>query len=205
MYWVGLTGGIGTGKSTVAEMFRSRGVPVVDADQLARLALSPGHQPYDEVHAWLGDSIMNPPGIIDRVKLGQLVFSDADARERLEKIVHPYIQSRVKTLREEFAEDGHDLALYDIPLLFEKDLEAQFDHVLLVYAPRSVQVERLRKREGWSEEHILSRLNSQLDIEEKKRRASSVISNVGGLVELEAKVDQWLLWFLSHSPAPLKD
>lgn len=199
MHWVGLTGGIGTGKSTVSEMLRSRGVPVLDADQLARLALSPGQKPYEQVIQWLGPSILNPPGIIDRAQLGQIIFQDEASRLRLESLIHPFIQERVSSLKAEFEEEGHDLAVYDIPLLFEKNLSSQFDHVLLVYCPKELQREHLAKREGWSASHIEDRLNAQLDIEFKKSKADSIISNVGTLPELEVKVDQWLIWFLSQN------
>lgn len=192
MKWIGLTGGIGSGKSTATEILRRLGVPVIDADELARKALGPNQEPHHVVTAWLGNSILDANGEIDRAKLAEKVFKSSESRSKLEQIVHPWVQDQVRKQKEELQRQNHDLAVYDVPLLFEKNMELQFDQTLLISSSEATQRKRLKARNGWSDQQITDRLRSQLPMEEKRRRASVVIENEGTKEELSFALQKWL-------------
>lgn len=177
MRWIGLTGGIGTGKSTVSELFRSKGVPVADADQIAHQLVQPGKPGLKAVLQLFGNKVLKSDGSLDRKKLGQLVFQDKKALLQLEAILHPLVKEQVQKLRDDFAKQGHIFAVYDVPLLFEKNLQDQFDKIVLVYADPQVQFERILKRDHLSKDEINKRLNAQIPQDEKKQKADFVIDN----------------------------
>lgn len=184
MKWIGLTGGIATGKSSVAKIIRDLGLPVIDADSLARevvLAGSPGLQ---AVVTAFGPEILRVDGSLDRSKLGRIIFSDPVQRDRLEKILHPLIQEKKNNERRRLENEGVELAFYDVPLLFEKKLQADFDKTVLVYCSRPEQIERLVQRDQLSEVEAEQRLSSQLPIDAKLKLADYVISNREGMNEL---------------------
>jgi dephospho-CoA kinase len=187
---IGLTGGIASGKSTAARYFREAGAEVIDADHLARRAVEPGRPALDEIRAAFGPSVLLPDGRLDRAALGARVFADAEARERLNRIVHPRVEEEA---RRELArirrERPEALIVYDVPLLFERDMARRFDAVVVVHVPKQEQVRRLRERDGLSAEAALSRLAAQLDIEEKARRADYVLENTGSRDELRRAVE----------------
>lgn len=195
MKWIGLTGGIGSGKSTATEILRGLGVPVIDADELARRALEPNHEPYRLVVAWLGESVLGSNKEIDRAKLAEKVFKSSESRLKLEQIVHPWVQDEVRKKKEELRQQNYSFAIYDVPLLFEKDLEAQFDQTLLISSSESTQRNRLKARNGWSDQQITDRLQAQLSMEEKRKRAHVVIENEGTKEELKSALQQWLAQF----------
>lgn len=199
MKWIGLSGGIATGKSTVSNILRDLGLPVVDADQLAREAMKPGTAGFQAVVRDFGQGVLNTAGEIDRKKLAQIVFQDSAQRLKLEQILHPQIQELRAKERRRLEQAGCEIAFYDVPLLFEKNLESEFDATILVYAKPDEQRQRLKTRENWSAEHIESRLKAQMPIEQKMTRAKYIILNQGSLAELKANVLSVLHELLSRS------
>jgi dephospho-CoA kinase len=188
----GLTGGIGSGKSTVAALLRERGVPVVDADELAREAVAPGSEGLSAVVSALGADLLGPDGSLDRKRLGARVFSDEGARKTLNGITHPIVR---RLSQERFAEldrSGVTLAGYDVPLLFEVGLDAVLRPVVLVAASESTQIARILARNSLSEAEARARIAAQLPLPEKRRRADHVLENDGSREELAAQVDALL-------------
>jgi dephospho-CoA kinase len=175
---VGLTGGIATGKSTFAALLRARGVPVVDADELSRAA-SRTAPVLAAIGREFGPDFLGADGQLDRKKMGALVFSDPAARARLEAILHPAIRAAMAEETARLAREGHPLAFYDTPLLFEAGLGDQVECVVVVYAPRIAQLERATRRDGLTWPEAQARLVAQLDIEEKARMADIVVDNTG--------------------------
>jgi dephospho-CoA kinase len=188
---VGLTGGIGAGKSTVARMLADRGAVVVDADELARRAVDPGTPGFDAVVRAFGSEVLTPKGDLDRARLASLVFADEEARRRLEAIVHP----EVARLFDEEAERhrGTDaVVVYVVPLLVENHLEGMFDLVVVVTAGAEERVARLAEARGMTPEDIRGRMDAQLPDRERILAGHVVISNDGSVGELRAAVDD--LW-----------
>lgn len=192
MKWIGLTGGIATGKSTVSQVLRDLDYEVVDADLLARKAVEPGSQGLHEVVRIFGPSVLRADGLLNRSQLGRLIFSDEKKRDQLEMIIHPKVRQLAQQERSRLELEGHELAFYDVPLLFEKKMENIFDGIVLVYCPVDIQLERLIKREGCTEKEAYQRLASQLPIEQKLTKAQWVISNIGSLAQLRQEVYQCL-------------
>ena len=188
MKWIGLTGGIASGKTTVSNRLKELGMPVVDADHLA-------HQAFricaPKIETYFGSDILDTAGNIDRKKLGARVFSNEKEKLALEAMLHPIVQEKVTEKKRLFEIADYSAAVYDVPLLFEKQLQSQFDHVLVVYAPVEISLERLMRRNNFTKEEALLRINNQIDIELKKSQADSVIKNTGDLDQLLAKVDSW--------------
>jgi dephospho-CoA kinase len=191
MRLIGLTGGIATGKSTVDRMLEQRGAVVVDADELAREAVRSGDPTLDEIAARFGGDVIQADGTLDRARLGQVVFADPSARRDLEQITHPRIFELTQEHVAVALAGPASLVAVDMPLLFENEREAMFEGVLLVYAPPDVQIRRLRERNGLDEAAALQRLEAQLPIDEKRRRATWVIDNGGGLDATSRAVDRW--------------
>jgi dephospho-CoA kinase len=187
MISIGLTGGIGTGKSTVADILVRRGVPVLDTDQLARELVAIGQPALDEIQAAFGSRVLLPDGALDRPALAALVFKDAELRRKLEAILHPRIIERWSEWLVEARHHQHPVAVVMVPLLFELSLGGGFTATLCVGCSRSVQLERLRAR-GWSETDIDSRLAAQLPMEPKLSAARWVVWNDGSRDALEAQV-----------------
>ncbi|HSN15365.1 MAG TPA: dephospho-CoA kinase [Anaeromyxobacteraceae bacterium] len=176
MRLVGLTGGIATGKSTFARLLRERGLPVIDADELSRAA-SRTQPVLDAIRREFGAEVLLPDGQLDRKKMGALVFGDEEARERLEAILHPAIRAAMAAETGRLEAEGHPLAFYDTPLLYEAGLGDQVECVVVIYAPRIEQLERVVRRDGLSWADAQRRLAAQMDIEEKAQRADVVIDN----------------------------
>jgi dephospho-CoA kinase len=189
---VGLTGGIASGKSTFAAALRARGLPVVDADALAKAAVAPGTAALAEIARAFGAGVLGPDGALDRKRMGALVFSDPDARRRLEAITHPAVRLAMAEETRRLAAGGHELAFYDTPLLYEVGLDRVLDSVVVVWAPPAVQRARMVARDGLSPDAADARLAAQLPIDEKAARADFVVENVGAVGELEGKADRLL-------------
>jgi len=189
---VGLTGGIATGKSSFAGALRALGVPVIDADRLAREAVARGTAALRALVAAFGAEILGPDGELDRKRMAARVFPDAQARARLEAIVHPAVRERVKAETARLAAAGHELAFYDVPLLFEVGLDRELEAVAAVWAPRPAQLARLRARDGLSPEEAEARLAAQLTADEKAARADFVVVNDGPRALLAAKAERLL-------------
>ncbi|SER89849.1 dephospho-CoA kinase [Salipaludibacillus aurantiacus] len=192
---LGLTGGIATGKSTVSDIFRNEGIPVIDADIAAREAVEPGEKAYQDIINHFGLSILNEDGTINREKLGEIVFNNEKERKVLNGIVHPAVRQKMKKEAECCKKDGHSLVVMDIPLLIESDLFHMVDDVLVVYVNETIQLERLMERNSYSEEEALKRINAQLSIEKKRSYASYVIDNSGSREETQQQVKRLLKKF----------
>lgn len=189
---VGLTGGIASGKSTFAALLRARGVPVVDADALARAAVAPGSAALAEIARALGPDAVGPDGTLDRKRVAAIVFGDPEARRRLEAITHPAIRRAMLEETDRLAAAGHDLVIYDTPLLYEAGLDRVLDSIVVVWAPRDVQRARMMARDGLTTAEADARLAAQLPIDEKAARADFVVENAGAPEELAAKADRLL-------------
>lgn len=182
---IALTGGIGAGKSLVANYFFSLGAEVVDADQLARQAIQQGSDGFNQVIQAFGDEILKD-GDIDRKALGAIVFSNPEKRQKLESIIHPIVQQGLAEARAELADD--QILIYEIPLLVETKAASKFDAVITVEAPLEVRIERLKNR-GLEISEIEKRIASQVTAEQRKAAANYVIENDGNEEELLRKVE----------------
>jgi dephospho-CoA kinase len=192
--FVGLTGGIGAGKSTVAQMIRAAGVPVVDADVLAREVVEPGRPAHAEIAAaW--PEVIGPDGTIDRKRLGHKVFSDPAARAKLEAITHPRIQARAEATARALEAAGHRLAFYEASLLVESNRQRSFDGLVVVIADEEQQLARASARDGSTREQALARLRAQMPAEEKRRAATHVIDNSGDLASTQRQVTELIAAF----------
>lgn len=189
---IGLTGGIASGKSTFAAALRARGVPVVDADALAKAAVAPGTAALEEIARAFGPDVLDASGALDRKRMAALVFADPEARRRLEAITHPAVRAAMAVETRGLADAGHDLAFYDTPLLYEVGLDRGLDCVVVVWAPPGAQRARLIARDGLSPAEADARLAAQLPIDEKVARADLVVENAGSPGELGAKADRLL-------------
>lgn len=189
---VGLTGGIASGKSTFAALLRARGVPVVDADQLARAVVEPGQPALAAIARAFGPDVLRPDGALDRKRLGARVFADAAARRHLEAITHPAVRQAMADETVRLAAAGHALAVYDTPLLYEAGLDQILDCVVVVWAPRDVQRARLVARDGLSAEEAEARLRAQHPLDEKAARADFIVDNGGDAGALDAKANRLL-------------
>ena len=188
---VGLTGGIATGKSTVVRMLVKRGARVIDHDGLVHTLQEPGQPVWKRIVETFGRDILDADERIDRKKLGALVFENEQRRKVLEGIVHPAVLEEAQRQRDRIGkEDEQAIVLSDIPLLLEVGMQECFDLILLVYAPPEVQIRRLMKRNNLSREEALSRLKSQMPIDEKPKFADLVIRNDGTMKELEKRADE---------------
>lgn len=189
---VGLTGNIASGKSSVARVWRRHGAAVLDADQLARVAVEPGSEGLRRVVAAFGPGILDAQGRLDRAALRDIVFRDREARRKLEAIVHPEV-GRLRAEEEaKLRRGGACIVVHDIPLLYETGLEAEFDVIVLVDAPPAIRLERLVRDRGLGADEARRMIEAQMPAEQKRSRADYVIDNVGGLDELERKaVEVW--------------
>ena len=188
---LGLTGGVGMGKSTAAQMLRERGVAVVDTDVLARQVVEPGQPALAEVVEAFGSELIGPAGQLRRAELARRVFADAAARARLEKILHPRIRALWQAQVETWRAEGRPLAVVVIPLLFETRAEAELDATICLACTAATQQERLRAR-GWSAEQIEQRIRAQWPVEQKIARANYVVWTEGGLAEHAAQIERIL-------------
>lgn len=177
MIRIGLTGGIASGKTTVSRMLTELGARVIDADVLAREAVAPGSPGLRQVVDAFGAEMLRSDGTLDRKRLGALVFRDAQARQRLNAIVHPIVRRRMQEEIDRAQAAGLRAVVLDIPLLFESGLDGICDRVWVVYVDPQTQLERLMQRDGLSEAEARLRLEAQLPVEEKARRADAVIDN----------------------------
>jgi dephospho-CoA kinase len=187
---IGLTGGIGTGKSTVAGFLRDLGVTVIDADEATRAVQAPGSEGLRRLVEEFGPEILAPDGSLDRPRLAAIAFRDPEARLRLNAIVHPRVREWMAERQREAEARGEAVAVLDIPLLYETRGDAGFDAVVLVYAPEELQVRRLVELRGMQERAARERIAAQMPIEEKRRLASHVIVNTGTLEDLRGEVER---------------
>jgi dephospho-CoA kinase len=182
-----LTGGIGAGKSAVSERLADRGAVVIDSDVLAREVVARGTDGLAEVVDAFGD-VVTPEGELDRPAVGRIVFNDADARRKLEAIIHPRVRARAAEI--ERAAPTGAVVVHDIPLLVETGQAGKFDVVLVVDVPPRLQLERLTGRRGMTEEEAKARIASQVSREDRLAAADIVVDNSGTLEQLDQRVDE---------------
>jgi len=185
----GLTGGIGTGKSTVARRFRARGLPVLDADELAREVTAPGSEGLAALARELGPAVLTPDGALDRAAVAQLAFADPAVRRRLEAVTHPRIQALRRARLAELERAGEPLACSEIPLLVEVNLTEQLRPLVVVVASEAQQVARAAARDACSIESVRARIAAQLPLHQKAALADHVIDNDGSLTDTLARAD----------------
>jgi len=191
MLLVGLTGGIGSGKSTVARMLEKRGAIVFDADVLARQAVAPGTPGFEKVVERFGPNVLAPGGGLDREALASIVFADPAARRNLEGIVHPEVRRMFAEGCEEYR-DSDRVVVFSAPLLVETGMHTAFDLLIVVSAPVATQIERLMRERAMPERAVQARIEAQLPLEAKAEVADVLVDNEGTLEDLEAQVDR--LW-----------
>jgi len=191
MLLVGLTGGIGSGKSTVARMLEKRGAIVFDADVLARQAVAPGTPGFEKVVERFGPNVLAPGGGLDREALASIVFADPAARRDLEGIVHPEVRRMFAEGCQEYR-DSDRVVVFSAPLLVETGMHTAFDLLIVVSAPVATQIERLMRERAMPERAVQARIEAQLPLEAKAEVADVLVDNEGTLEDLEAQVDR--LW-----------
>jgi dephospho-CoA kinase len=194
MLRVGLTGGIGSGKSTIASLFLMRGVPVIDTDEIARTLTEPGQESYDEIVHAFGDSILDENRRIARNKLRERVFDNIDERHRLEAILHPRIRA---IAREKLAALDAPYGIVVVPLLIESGFGDFVDRILVVDAMENIQIQRTASRSGLSEPEIRKIMSAQATRAQRLQKANDVIENNGDRKQLEAEVERVHQWYLS--------
>jgi dephospho-CoA kinase len=185
----GLTGNIGSGKSTVGRMLAERGIPVVDADRVAREVVEPGQPALRDIASRF-PGVLHPDGSLDRRALAARVFADPAEREALNAIIHPRIAEEVATRMADLAAGGEPVAIYEAALIVENGLQQGLDGLIVVTATPEAQIARLRLRDNMSESEARARIASQLPTAEKVRAASVVIDNAGSEADLGAQVEQ---------------
>lgn len=188
---LGLTGGVGMGKSTAARLLKKAGLPVVDSDDLAREVVQPGTDALAEIAAEFGEGFLNTDGSMNRVKMASTVFQDDAARKRLEAIIHPRVRVVWEKQIEQWREQKRPVGVVVIPLLFEVDLQDSFDAVLCVACTANTQRARLRER-NWSDDQIADRIAAQMDIAQKMNLADHVLWNEGTLKQLGEQLNGFL-------------
>ena len=192
MKLVGLTGGIASGKSTVAKILQSLGAAIVNADDLAREVVEPGHEAWKEIVASFGADILQSDQTLDRQKLRTLIFNQPEARKRLESIIHPRVRALAEERIRDYAAAGYPVAIYEVPLLFEGNLQEWLRPVILVACDVETQTARLQKRDHLTAADAEKHIAAQMSLKDKRRLADYVIENNGSLEDLERQTRQIL-------------
>ncbi len=185
---IGLTGGIGSGKSTVSQLLAELGAVIIDADKIGHETFKPGTEAWRDVVAAFGEQILTPNGEIDRKKLGEVVFDHPESLARLNQMMHPRMYETVQAKIEECRQQGAAVAVLEAAALIEANWTSLADEVWIVTAAESVVLERLKRQRGLAEEQTRARIRSQLSPEERLKHADVVIDNTGGLDELRGKI-----------------
>ncbi|WP_163653311.1 dephospho-CoA kinase [Listeria sp. PSOL-1] len=186
---IGLTGSIATGKSTVSNLFSDKGIPVIDADVAAREVVQKETVGLKKIAVFFGEEVLNDDGSLNRPYLGELIFNDQKKREALNKIVHPLVKDNMLAKRNDLFQSGANIVIFDIPLLFESHLETLVDQIIVVKTSREVQLSRLIARNHLNKKQAIVRINSQMSLAEKCKRADYVIDNNGDLNDTEKQVN----------------
>ena len=189
MHLFGLTGGIASGKSTVAARLRARGLPVIDADELAREIVAPGTDGLREIVEAFGDGVLDAAGALDRKALARIAFSDDAARRRLNAITHPRIAQRTAERADALALSGAPLACYEAALLIENGVADMFRPLVVVACPEAVQIDRIRARDDASRDDAMARIRAQKSLAEKVAAADFVIDTTGTFEENRQRTD----------------
>jgi len=196
MKWIGLTGGIATGKSTVAKRLRTLGYDVLDADEISHQVTSlnadPSHNALPLIFQTFGEDVKNTDGSLNRKALGALVFGHTDARKKLEGIIHPLVRAQVAIEKSRLEKSGKAVAFYDVPLLFEKKLSGEFDAVIMVSTTEPLQLKRLMERDSLTVTEAMVRIQSQMPLPEKEKQTSFIIHNTKDQAFLDTEIDRVL-------------
>jgi len=198
MLWIGLTGGIACGKSTVSRLIRSKGFAVVDADELAKEVVRVGTPAYGDIQQAFGPEVVDSSGL-KRREIAEIVFKDPLRLRKLEEIIHPRVRELARQKRLELEGKNLPMAFYDVPLLFETKMESGFDQIVVVACSEKVQLQRLIARDQLSVEQANARLRAQLPLTEKIKRAHEIIFTEGSLADLERDVSDVLARLLRSS------
>lgn len=202
MLLVGLTGNIGSGKSTVAQMLSERGATIIDADVLARRAVEAGTPAFAKIVSRWGSSILAPDGHLDRAALRRVVFADHAQLEELNQIVHPEVERLRARLIDQAKRRGDRVVVCDIPLLFERHMTDRFDRIVLVDSHRAIRLERLVKERGLRETEAMEMIAAQMPAELKRARADFIIENDGTFAQLERRVNEVWTSLIRDESAP---
>lgn len=190
MKWIGLTGGVATGKSTAAALLKGLGLPVIDADQIAHKLSETGESGYEKILSHFGKNILNKDRSINRKQLGQIIFSDPQLKLDLENILHPLIKQETQLQKKQYEQKGSQICLYDVPLLFEKNLATDFDHTILIWCDRETQLERMIKHRDLTKEEASLRIQNQLPMVDKVKMATYCVDNSGDMEDLEKQIQK---------------
>ena len=193
---IGLTGGIATGKSTVSRMLAEKGLPIVDADLIAREVVEPGKPAYREIVQTFGGEILQADGTLNRKLLGKLVFGDPARLQTLNQITHPRIREEIEGRLQALRDKGIKLAVLDAPLLIEANLQPLVDEVWVVTCPRELQIKRLQERDNLSVPEAEARIKAQMPLEEKIKYAQRVIDNSRDIAHTRRQVQELLRSYL---------
>jgi len=197
---IGLTGGIASGKSTVARTLRELGATVIDADEIAHSVIEPGKPAWEDIVKKFGSHILKPDQTIDREKLGAIVFNDPELLQELNQITHPRVAEQLKhIITTMHIEQSHAILFLEVPLLYETHLERICDEVWVVWVDEETQIQRLMKRDNLSREDAIKRIDAQMSLDEKARRADVVIDNRSSLEETIAKATKYYNEILSRT------
>lgn len=192
---IGLTGSIATGKSTIASMLKEYGLPIVDADLVARKVVEPGTETLTRIEEAFGADVIKEDGTMDREKVGAIIFHQPEKRQVLNNIIHPAIRAEMLRQRDEYLANGEAHVVMDIPLLFESKLQHFVEKILVVSVKEETQLARLMERNGFSEEEARARISTQLPIQVKIEGADAVIYNDGTIErskeQLELILKEW--------------
>ena len=194
----GLTGGIGAGKSTVANMFQESGIPVVSADDVGRQVGAKGSDGLTEIVKSFGPGVLDSNGELERRTLGTLIFNDPDRRRELEGILHPRVRDLSRELFKQLEQAGNEIVVYESALLYETKRHTEMEGVILVTASEDQRIARVRSRDGSEEEAVRQRIKAQMDEEEKRGLADYIIENKGDLEALRSKVDSLIAQLLKQ-------
>jgi len=192
MIWIGLTGGIATGKSSAKKIIEQNGFPVIDADLISHQISQIGKSGYKAMLEVYGPPVLLPDQNIDRKKLGEIIFKSEVEKLKLEAILHPLIQTEVSEQKAKYAADGVKICFYDVPLLFEKKLQTQFSSTILVWCDFQTQVTRLKARNSLTDQQAMDRIHSQMPMTEKLPLAQHCIDNSTTLTSLEIQIKHLL-------------
>lgn len=190
---LGLTGGIATGKSTADAFFKKKGLPIIDSDQIAHHIYDPGKPAYAKIVTVFGKEVLADDQTINRKKLGQIVFADAQKLDELNQITHPLIYQEIDQQIVLYRKKKVPLVILDAPVLYETHGEGRCDWVLVISLPEGMQLQRLMKRNNLSQKEAQKRIDSQMPLTEKSSRANYLIENTGTIEELEEKLEKLLL------------
>ncbi|KRM98665.1 dephospho-CoA kinase [Lactobacillus taiwanensis DSM 21401] len=191
-YFLGLTGGIASGKSTADDFFKKKNIPIIDSDLIAHKIMEVGQAGYQAVVDYFGSKILTDNQTINRRKLGEIVFNDQAKLKKLNSLTHPLVHQEIKRQMEQYRLNQEKLVVIDVPLLFESGFESLCDGVLVISISPELQLKRLMKRNNFTEKEALSRINNQMPLSEKEKRATYVVANTGTINDLEKRLSDLL-------------